>query len=193
MRTFVSRFGVLIAIMLVVALVGIILGTSSAHAIGFFEGQTRFSSDAKATQQLTLYTQKDVGTGLGYFTWSQVNNSWGQLYGGMTYSPLTWIQAAAGVGLEVHEGRSRRFGSYLLVDRPHQIFAVAAYEDGGSGKWHTAYALFPIRQFLVGVMEEKFVGIGPRADIRVGPAKLWTATLSDSDGPTGLLALQYWF
>ncbi|MEK7501183.1 MAG: hypothetical protein AAB642_03605 [Patescibacteria group bacterium] len=184
-------------LVVIMAAVVVVPYQSTAGQTSFWvEEQTFFSDGKKVPKIHTLLLQDFNKKHLGLFGYFQVQEDYAQAYVGPTLSPVPWLQAGVGGGLEQAD-TPVRLGSFVWMGDAHR-YLLAIYENGGGGYWYHAEANASITDwFGAGAVVEHLIGVGPRAELNIPrlPAKIWVASLYDwsADGVSGLLAFRLSF
>jgi hypothetical protein len=86
-------------------------------------------------------------------------------------------QVGFGAGLETYAHNPWRLALVCDWERPRWQ-ALAVVEYGGSGYWYHGLAAYQIHKMVaVGVFAQRFDGLGPMAQWRLGPMRVWAAGL----------------
>lgn len=176
-------------------IVVLILGGTAAHAQTTFwvEGRT-FLSQGQAINRASALISAPIKERFGIFAWIQTDKNYGQAYGGLTFSPKSWIQFAGGPGIE-QDDNPWRVGGYIWLgkDRTSLLFIP---EYGGSGFWMKTELNQSLNSLIgIGLISERFKGTGPRVEFNV-PAlkmKLWAAPLWEKGSTNGLVGIRWNF
>ena len=130
----------------------------------WIDGQTKTSKTDTTWQSQGLLLQP-IGEKIGAFTFFQVfGGGGGQIYGGPTYSPTSWLQIGVGLGMEDvgPDDQNLRFGSFVYLSQD-QYSLLGVYEDLGSGPFYLAQFNNKINErWGVGAMFQDGSGVGPR-------------------------------
>lgn len=117
---------------------------------------------------------------LGTFLFLLVSKKWAQAYIGPTYSPSSWLQVGAGLGLEQADNPTR-FGGFVYMSRGcYSLLAI--YEDGGGGHWYKSELNIKATGWLgAGAIVQHMLGVGPRIELSIPrtPVMIWAAPLYD--------------
>lgn len=174
------------------SLIALVAVAPVAYGASYVELQSQFNVDSSPVQQVTYSDWHHLTAGLGFFTLTLVNESWGEVYGGVAYTFAPWIEAGIGLGVETDVDPAR-YGSYLAVTRPKTSLLVL-HEYGGSGHWVRAIGAYNVSSAGFGFMHETNLGTGPYWEARLPKSKVWTSVLfGEHDAPVQVIALQYVF
>ena len=134
------------------------------------------------------------GKKYGTFAWAYKNDSWSEVYGGLTYMPIPYFQFGAGLGLE-DANNPLRLGSMIWIGKDNW-YLLSLLEDGGSGKWHQINAIYRLNQYLgIGLMKERYTGFGPKFELTIPslPTQLWFSFLNLSDNQNVYFTIKFLF
>lgn len=128
--------------------------------------------------QLQLNISHDFNPTFGFFTYGELHRNWGQIYGGPTFSPASWLKVGTGIGIEETDNPTPiRFGSFLWVgNEKDSLFAVGNF--GHSGYWWRAETNHRFSDWLgAGLFAQRDAGIGPRLQVTIPkkPIMFWIA------------------
>lgn len=185
-----KKFSFLVTFALIVLV--LVASPCTGQVNGFVEGQTRFN-DGSATNQINLSLGGNLSAKnhLGWFVWALVSEGWAESYVGLAYSPADWIAFQAGYGIETADDSGRFGGNVWIGKGANSVFF--AYEDGGSGPWHKLVLNHSFGKFGIGVLDQSFLGTGPRVEIKTGKVKVWAAQVWLKGKPTTTAAVSYNF
>ncbi|MDP3957461.1 MAG: hypothetical protein Q8Q10_03105 [bacterium] len=127
----------------------------------------------------------DITDTVGYYAFGLTqSDGYRQLYGGPTWKPLSWFEVGVGMGLESVKPALRRNAYFLATGEKVSLFGT--FENGGSGPFRKVVLNYQVsEQVGVGIMEETFLGRGPRVEYTLKKdAALWGALLRDRDSDT---------
>lgn len=179
---------------IVLAIISVVLfpSVAMAQATGFVEVQTVIA-DGSAANQINLSLSGQLpAKNLGWFAWALTSKGWSEAYVGLAYSPADWISIQAGYGLETADDSGRFGGSIWTGKGANSVFF--AYEKGGSGSWHKLVLNHRFNNWLgAGVLDQTFLGTGPRVEVMTGKIKVWAAQLWLHGKPTTTAAVSYNF
>jgi len=120
-----------------------------------------------------------------------------EFYVGPYWKPTDWLQLGVAIGRESDQGtNSFRRNAFAQIDT-EKVFALAIYENGGSGPWHRVHAVYHLNEkSSVGGMTERFLGHGPRAEYKIAKnVTVWSALLRNqtTKESTSLFAVNFSF
>ncbi|MBI2064184.1 MAG: hypothetical protein HYT66_00515 [Candidatus Yanofskybacteria bacterium] len=159
------------------------------------EGQI-ISSDGEISPWTNSLVSRKFDEKLGMFVLSQNGERWAQAYVGPTYSPSSWLQVGAGLGIEQADNPVR-LGSFVWMGRGRYSL-LSIYEDGGSGHWYKSELNIKAAGWLgAGAIVQHMLGVGPRVELNIPrtPVMVWGAPLYDwsMDRFNGMLAVRVRF
>ncbi len=115
-------------------------------------------------------------------------------YGELIVGPTLHVQKLAlnvSIGIETAD-MPLRGEVYILWANDRYTFLASA-ETGGSGPWYVGYAIRTIGHLTVGVLTQRFDGIGPRIGVTSHGFELWTSPMYDyEDGTTNIVSGISW-
>lgn len=108
-----------------------------------------------------------------------------EFYAGPKVKLTEWLEVGVAVGRESIRGELRnsaRRNAFVSVNTD-KVSAYATYENGASGPWHKAYALYKVTDSVsAGAMYETTFGRGIRFDYNVKKnVTVWAASLRKDD------------
>ncbi|MBX4190016.1 family 52 olfactory receptor [Candidatus Parcubacteria bacterium] len=162
----------------VVALVLLVVA-APAKAQNFVGTETEVKSGDVVSLIDSLYG-RTFNKSVGLFAWGQAQtDGWGQVYGGVVYTPKPWIALSLGTGVEkdAHPGR---IGTSAWMSG-HGYTLLAVYENGGSGAWYkTILTKAVTSKIAVGVFSRRFAGTGPLVEYSANKVvKIWVTAGPD--------------
>jgi len=115
-------------------------------------------------------------------------------YGELIVGPTLHIQKLAinvSVGIETADMPLRGEVYVLWADERYTF--LASVETGGSGPWYIGSAVRNIGHLTVGVLTQRFDGVGPRLGFTSHGFELWTAPMYDyEDSSTNIVSGISW-
>jgi hypothetical protein len=157
---------------LVVAVI-LVFGCDSANAQTFWVENQNVLRNEKVTPQANIYGDMKFNDKLGMFGWSLLSEEWSEVILGPTFSPTSSMQFAVGVGVETYEKPARAYFSAWFGGAKSSLFLN--WETGGSGTYYLTEGNLGLGKGVVGIgfRGERFVGIGPRVELKLGKVMLW--------------------
>jgi len=159
---------------------------------GFVEMQTTQASSRTETK-VKLFLERALTKKVGLFGYGEGSKDYSEAYGGLTYSPKSWIQLAGGAGAE--SPRNFRLGGYVWTGRGRYSNLLFA-EGLGSGWWYKDIAQVAVsKNAKVGMRLQRFKGIGPDAqyDIPHTPLRVWAGVMFGDHKPVTQFGLRWKF
>ena len=153
---------------------------------GFVENQNVIASSA-VTPQMDVSLGGPIHGKLGWSFWGLATQTWSESFVGLTYSPSDTLNVGFAYGVEDAK-RHGRYGASLWTKREN-VSLLALYEDGGSGPWHKAVLNYSTGKWDIGLMNQAFVGTGPRVARNFGKLSVWSALLFEKGGQKGILGI----
>jgi hypothetical protein len=109
--------------------------------------------------------QKHLGQGFGLFGYGCVAPGWSEAYAGATYSPVSWIEIAAGAGSEQYT-KQVRLGGWIWAGYG-RFSGLYLLENGGTGRWHKLELRAKVAPtFSLGWVDKAAAGHGPFVEWR---------------------------
>jgi len=167
-----------------------------ASKIGYWVETQVGRSGGKGEAQVVAIASAPLTGRLGLFILAQaISDGYRQAYAGPSLK-LGPVEVGVGIGSENMPDSFRR-AAYAFGDIG-KISFVLAYEDGGSGPWHTTKVTYKVTDKVgVGAMEQSFFGFGPRVEYDLAKGiQLWGAVARErhSDGKVnGKVGLAFTF
>lgn len=164
----------------VVALVSLASPAFAQEKTSFWVEEQNIVSDGGNSPWINGLVSHKLGEKLGTYVFFQVGEGWAQAYMGPTYSPKSWLQVGAGVGLEQADNPVR-LGSFVWMGRGRYSL-LAIYEDGGGGHWYKSEFNIKATGWLgAGAIVQHNLGVGPRVELNIPrtPVTIWGAPLYD--------------
>jgi len=129
------------------------------------------------TPGIQFWIQGQFSKQFGWFGWALTNNDWSEIYPGLSWQPVSWLQVGVGAGIE-HNQSKARVGEFIWIGKG-KFYFLGFTEHSGSGFWYRAMAMYKAGERLqVGLMSQYKLGIGPKAEVViVKPFSLWVAFL----------------
>ncbi len=175
---------IFIAVALAIAVLPTAINTTPALASGYTEAHLVMQA-GEVTPQAHLLVMNPMRGPVGWYLWAQA-------YFGPTFQVLPMLQVGLGTGLEVAD-EPLRFGTFAYFEKG-RVFSSFYWEDGGTGPWHQFVASYqPNTHLGFAVMDQRFVGTGPRAQYTYKRMQLWTASLFEGGDMNQLVTLRYSF
>lgn len=169
------------------------LSAQAGKVFGFAEFQS-ILRDAHSEKQINVGVEAPLYKEARFFNFSIVSGGWSQDYGGLAYSNK-WIDVQAGFGMETSGGvTTGRFGTTCFLAKGANS-AFLAFEYGPlTGSWYKAVLSHNLAEWVgVGLLAQKNIGVGPRAQVQFGNITLWGACLWKDRKPISTIALNYGF
>ena len=141
-----------------------------------FADSYRTLKKSTAFQTQDVWAQQDLTKSVGAFGWAQYSTTYRQIYGGLYVRPTKWLQVGVASGVEQAKSKAR-LGTFTSVSKG-KYFALAIYENGGSGYWYLALTdVAAWKRVSIGSHSQTFVGHGPRADVKLGKIGNWVPSI----------------
>lgn len=148
---------------------------------------------------ITAYYDHSFTNSLGFYALAEKeSDGYREFYVGPKLKLNEWLEVGVGAGREITREipNSTRRNAYIAIDTD-KVSVYATYENGGSGSWHKAYALYKVSAAVnAGVMYETLYGAGARAEYTIKKnVAVWGALLRNRDTKetTTLVAVTYSF
>lgn len=156
----------------------VLLSSAPALSGGFVEERNVVKSGNAPLVAVSL--ADSLRSPIGWYAWSQVGETYAQVYAGPTVAPTKWLQVGAAVGLE-QAASIGRFGSFVWLGAG-RCSILGVYEDGGSGPFQKAVGKCQLGPAHIGVWYDNYLGAGPylEAAIPKTPVSLWGAALQSA-------------
>ncbi|MEK7125125.1 MAG: hypothetical protein AAB864_01890 [Patescibacteria group bacterium] len=123
---------------------------------------------------LDLFLTGQIKGKFGWSAFGLLNENWGQIYAGPSFSPAKWCTLYVSTGLEFG---GRRFSESVWLGRG-PVSVLAIYEHGHTGAWHKILAVVTVAKGVtVGYHDQAFVGRGARASYTRGKVSVWASAL----------------
>jgi hypothetical protein len=174
-------------------------GTGFSFETGIISGKKVDVPTERNPSWFTGYYEHSFTPTLGiYALVEKESDGYREFYVGPKWKPLEWLEVGIAAGREITREmpNSARRNAYVAIDTD-KVSAYITYENGGSGPWHKAYALYKVTETVsAGVMNETFFGCGPRVEYAIAKnVTTWGALLRNSDikATTSLFAVTYSF
>lgn len=146
------------------------------------------------TPVLSVYTSSPLTlpgsegpNSLSFTTFGLVMPGWAEVYGGLAYSPFSWAEVSASVGVETVQDAPWRVAGSLYMN-PGRFTVLGIGEYGGSGLWYKGVLTYSLPladdQIAVGAMSQAFLGHGPRVELNLKWASFYGAPLWTADTMT---------
>ena len=164
---------------------------SQAQISGFLESQN-LGRSGKITPAINIYANGSFSNSIGWFGWSSTSRGWSEGYVGPTFSPASWLSLSASLGVETAD-RPTRYSCWLWAGDKHLSFFLIQ-EDGGSGYWYRCVAKYiPTKSVSIGLMSERFTGIGPYMDVTILPLTIWGSMMWENGERNSYVSLRMLF
>jgi hypothetical protein len=140
------------------------------------------------------FVSHDFNQKWGMWSYLLVKDSWAEGFLGGSYNVTPDCQLGLGYGYEQTADHHRIAGSLFFSKDKNTVFYFG--ETGASGYWYQAYYSRSLgKKFGLGVIGQKFVGYGPRLEVKFLPVVIWGSYCYDveSKSANGLLALRVKF
>lgn len=120
-----------------------------------------------------------------------VTPDYGEAYIGPTWMPSEHFSLGIAGGIEIADDPWRVAGT--LYGRHKRLWALGIVEYGGTGLWYKALASYDVGPVSLGVLAQRFDGIGPRIAGSYKGFELWAAPLYDPEAqvPNLLVGLNW--
>ncbi len=167
----------LLAFVVSVSLASPVFAQSSTS---FWVEEQNIVSDSGSSPWINGLVSHKLDEKLGIYAWFQIGEGWAQAYVGPTYSPSSWLQVGAGVGLEQADN-PERFGTFVWMGRG-RCSLLSLYEDGGGDHWYKSEFNVKATGWLgAGAIVQHMLGVGPRVELNIPgtPVMVWGAPLYD--------------
>lgn len=166
-----------------------------AHGLGFWvETQVAKGGAAEAV----VYFDKLVTDNVGFYAQAFKDSAgYSSLYAGPKFRIAEGVEIGIAIGREVLERHAPSTivrNVWVSVDR-EQFSLYATLEKGDAGKWHKVTAMYKLTDDInVGVMNESFLGTGPRLEYAAAKdVQVWGAVLRTGGKNTPMVAVNYSF
>ena len=191
-----NKLRTLILMLLCLTSLPVMAGEESTELGFWFEAG---AASGKNPSWLTGYYDHSFTDSLGFYVLAEKeSDGYREFYAGPKWKPLEWLEVGVGAGREITREmpNSARRNAYVAIDTD-KVSVYATYENGGSGPWHKAYALYKVSETVnAGVMYETLYGTGARAEYTIKKnVAVWGALLRNRDTreTTTLVAATYSF
>ena len=169
------------------------VSASSAQTFFFIENYNTVekSDERRVVSTTDVWIQQNLKGKVGMFVWAQANPIYRQIYAGGSYQFTPWLQAGMGGGVEQADS-VKRLGSFVYAAKKNESF-FGIYENGGPGRWHLARYThrFGKSRYDLGFHNQAFIGSGPRAEINLGPVKVWSSALWERHGRNIMVGVRF--
>lgn len=157
----------------------ILLGSENRVSVDGFLPRAKAIVDVPVTDQLSVTA-----------TFVAITN-YGEAYIGPTWSPTADLSLGIACGVEVADAPWRV--AAFISARHTRLSLLGAVEYGGSGLWYKGLAAYNLGPVGVGVLAQRFDGIGPRLSGNHRNFELWAAPLYDyeANAPKALIGLNW--
>ncbi|MFA6018377.1 MAG: hypothetical protein WCT28_00495 [Patescibacteria group bacterium] len=122
-----------------------------------------------------------------------VSPNWSEAYVGPTWSPKKSISLGIAGGIESADAPWRVMAYSSISNKKLSFLGIAEY--GGSGPWYKVSASYKAEPVTIGVLAQRFDGIGPRIGYSLSRPSLdvWAAPLYDleSRSPKALVGFSW--
>lgn len=176
-----------------------VLATEESDDMGFwFEAGA--ASGKNHASWLTGYYEKSFTDSIGVYVIADTeSDGFHEWYVGPKVKLAEWLEAGVAVGRESIRGElknSPRRNAFVSINTD-KVTVFATYENGGSGSWHKAYALYKAMETVsAGAMYETKFGLGPRVEYAITKnVTVWGALLRNRDTKetTSLFSVNFTF
>ncbi|HOX41597.1 MAG TPA: hypothetical protein PK263_05405 [bacterium] len=139
------------------------LYAQAAQAATTLEIESNLSTGQKV---FSVFATKSLSKQVGVFTYLYASASWSEGYAGLTYAPVSWLEAGLGYGVE-QATPSYRIGGWIWAGKD-RFSACYLFEDGGSGPWHKLRLDYQLTSRVkVGVVDRSFLGNGASVELKL--------------------------
>ncbi len=154
-----------------------------AQVTGCLENENNVQNN-RLTPGIQFWIQGQFNKHFGWFGWALVNKNWSEIYPGISWQPVPWLQVGVGAGIEQSQSKLR-FGEFLWMGKG-KFYFMGFTEHEGSGFWYRAMAMYQVNQKIqVGLMSQYKLGIGPKAEMVIHkPFSFWVAVLAKQESKT---------
>lgn len=159
----------------------------------FVEHYTTVQSQG-ATPQFNFYFERDFTrqSQFGIYSWSQTGKGYHEIYGGLTFRPVRWIKAGIGGGVDSTPTKGLFNISLCGMKKGYTFFGT--YTKGPTTEWHQALINKSLnKRFGVGVMTQRWLGVGPRGETKIGPMKVWGSAFFRTGQQNYIAGIRYEF
>lgn len=135
--------------------------TDEGHGF-WFEAQT-----ASGTTGLLASYERAVAGPFGIYVHAYAStDKYRNAYVGPTVKLADWLTVGVGIGRENQPYGVRKNAFFEAnVDK---VYAYGTFEKGASGPWHKVILMYKVSEKIgLGVMEETFIGRGPRLEYNI--------------------------
>jgi len=163
------------------------------HGLGFWV-ETRV---ARGGSEAVVYFDRYVTDTVGFYA-QVVKDSAGyaSVYAGPKFKIAEGVEMGIGIGRERNRGEASTMvrNAWVFIDQEAWSL-YATVEKGNAGKWHKAIALYKLTDSVnVGLMNESFLGTGPRVEYKVAKDfQVWGAVLRSHGKATPMVAANFTF
>lgn len=135
------------------------------------------------TPAFQFWIQGNFNKRFGWFGWALVNKNWSEIYPGLSWQPISWLQVGIGAGIEQNQSKAR-IGEFIWIGKG-KFYFLGFTEHQGSGFWYRAMAMYnPGKGLQVGLMSQYKLGIGPKVEVVIHkPFSFWVAVLAFGQDP----------
>ena len=164
------------------------------HGLGFWV-ETRV---AKGGSEAVVYFDKYLTDKVGFYAQAVKDSAgYASVYAGPKFKLAEGVEVGVGVGREVLERHAPSTvvkNAWVFIDQEAWSL-YATVEKGDAGKWHKVIALYKLSDAVnVGLMNESFLGTGPRVEYKVAKDfQVWGAVLRSHGKATPMIAANFTF
>lgn len=172
----------------IVALLLLVAGTvpvSAQTTTWSLDGSTHFRDGSQSSLIGILSGRNFADSQFGMWSYAGLSKDWAELFVGpslhTTWDGSTYLEGGIGAGVE-QDGFTPRFGAYGVIDGgTYSAFGFLEYGEA-TGWWYLFQGLHKVAgPVSAGVHGQRYVGIGPRIQLDVGPAYIWVARVADPE------------
>jgi hypothetical protein len=140
---------------------------------GWVELAGRVAPDGEITPQVSVYALGPLKGKFGWTAWTMALPTWGEALGGVTFTPVSWIQVSGLAGIETYEKSPARALGTIWVGKGRWSI-LSLQENGGSGRWQRNVASYKLTPTLsAGAFQQSFLGAGPYVEKWIGKVSIY--------------------
>lgn len=172
------------------ALVAFITFSSSAFAqsTSWSIDASTHIKDGKKSSLVGIFPTHNFDSSAGIWGYAGLSPTWAELLAGPglhTTISDTYIESGIGAGVEQYVTEATftpRFATYAVVaNDSFNAFGFLEYGEA-TGWWYLFQGLHTVAgPISAGIHGQRFVGVGPRVQLDIGPGYLWIARVADPE------------